>query len=265
MSSAATTTATPAANVQDFSGEWWNKIADGFQHGAPLDASGTVLLLILAAAVAVSVPRGTWRYFGLFVTVVHELGHAFAALMTGQLVKGIQLRFDHSGTMSSVSRGRASGAWSGFWGYPTPAVVGAALIWAALNGWSGFALSVSAVLFLVTLLFIRNVQGVVIAVACAVASELLVWYAPPLFIAWFTMAIGIALLVGAVRDWLNVLSVHTRRRHELPSSDAFILSRRTGVPSALWLTGFAVVIAGSWALALAFIGAGRLLVQLPVG
>ena len=262
MTSAAASTAN---TVQGFSGEWWSKIAAGFQHGAPLDASGTVLLLILAAAVVVSVPRATWRYFGLFVTVVHELGHAFAALMTGQLVKGIQLRFDHSGTMSSVSRGRASGAWSGFWGYPAPAVVGAALIWAALNGWSGFALSASAVLFLVTLLFIRNFQGVVIAVACAAGSELLVWYAPAVFIGWFTMAVGIALLVGAVRDWLNVLSVHTRRRQELPSSDAFILSRRTGVPSALWLTGFAVAIGGCWALALAFIGAGGLLTQFPVG
>lgn len=255
---------TAANDIQGFAGEWWSKIAAGFQHGTPLDASGTVLALILAAAIAVSVPRATWRYFGLFVTVVHELGHAFAALMTGQLVKGIHLRFDHSGTMYSVSRGRASGAWSGFWGYPAPAAVGAALVWAALNGWSGFALSVSAVLFLITLLFIRNFQGAVIAVACAAAASLLVWYAPAIFVGWFTLAIGIALLVGSVRDWLNVLSVHTRRRNELASSDAFILSRRTGIPSALWLTGFAVVIGASWTLALVFMGAGRMFGQLPL-
>lgn len=204
-----------------------------------------MLGLILAAALAVSVPRASWRFFGLFVTVVHELGHAFAALMTGQIIKGIHLRFDQSGAMHSLSRGTAGTAWSGFWGYPAPAVVGAALVWAAPNGFSALALSISAILFLLTLLFIRNVQGVVIALACAAASELLVWYAPPEFLGHLTMGIGIALLVGAVRDWLNVLGVHTRRRQQLGTSDAFILSRRTGVPAVVWLAGFALVIAGS--------------------
>lgn len=204
-----------------------------------------MLALILAAALAVSVPRACWRIFGLFVTVVHELGHAFAALMTGQIIKGIHLRFDHSGAMHSLSRGKASTAWSGFWGYPAPAVVGAALVWAAAHGFSALALSSSAVLFLITLLFIRNLQGAVIALGCAAVSELLVWYAPPEFLGHITLGLGIGLLVGAVRDWLNVLGVHTRRRQQLRSSDAYILRRRTGVPAPVWLAGFALVIAAS--------------------
>jgi len=43
--------------------------------------------------------------------------------------------------------------------------------------------------------------------------------------------------------------VHTRRRNEIASSDAYILSRSTGVPAFLWLTGFALVIIASAALA----------------
>lgn len=236
-------------DLQSFAAEWWGRIAAGFSQGTAADPPPAVFVLILAAAVAVSIPRATWRFFGLFVTVVHELGHAFAGLMTGQVIRGIQLRFDHSGAMHSLSRGKASAAWSGFWGYPSPAVVGCALLWTAFHGWSALALSVSALLFLLTLLFIRNLQGVVIALACTVGSELLVWFAPPAFLAYFTLAIGVALLVGAVRDWLNVVSVHIRRRHQLPSSDAFILARRTGLPSAVWLMGFAVVIGAAWAAA----------------
>lgn len=231
-------------------GQWFSKVASGFSRGAPLEAGWPVLLLIIAAAAVLTVPRPVWRWFGLFVTFVHELGHAFAALTTGQVVKGIQLRFDHSGQMHSMGRSRFAAAWTGFWGYPVPAVTGAVLVWAAFNGWAGFALSAGALIMLAALLFIRNAQGLLIAFGCAAVSVLLVWFAAPRVVSWVTLAVGIALLAGAVRDWLNVLSVHTRRRRSLQSSDAFILYQRTGVPSVIWLSAFAAVIACAAAAAL---------------
>ena len=54
---------------------------------------------------------------------------------------------------------------------------------------------------------------------------------------------------GAARDWWNLVSVHTGRRRELASSDAFILAQRTGVPAVLWLGAFAAVIGGCGAAA----------------
>ena len=231
-------------------GQWFSKVAAGFSRGAPLEAGWPVLALIIAAAAVLTVPRPVWRWFGLFVTFVHELGHAFAALTTGQVVKGIQLRFDHSGQMHSMGRSRFAAAWTGFWGYPVPAVTGAVLVWAACNGWAGFALSAGALIMLAALLFIRNVQGLLIACGCAAVSVLLVWFAAPPVVSWITLAVGLALLAGAVRDWLNVLSVHTRRRRSLQSSDAFILYQRTGVPSVIWLAAFAAVITGAAAAAL---------------
>ena len=223
---------------------------DGFTRGAPLELDWPLLLFIVAAAALLTLPRAVWRWFGLFVTFVHELGHAFAALTTGQVVKGIQLRFDHSGQMRSMGRSRFAAAWTGFWGYPVPAVTGAVLIWAAVNGWSGFALSAGALILLAALLFIRNAQGLLIACGCAAVSVLLVWFAAPPAVAFTTLVVGIALLAGAVRDWFNVLSVHTRRRNVLQSSDAYILYQRTGVPSPVWLLGFAVLIAAAAAAAL---------------
>ncbi|WP_336711940.1 M50 family metallopeptidase [Arthrobacter sp. USHLN218] len=236
-------------DLQGIAAEWWSRILAGFHRDAGLEPTLLELGLILAVALAVSVPRASWRYFGLFVTMVHELGHAFAALTTGRLVKGIHLRFDQSGAMMSRGSGRAGAVWAGFWGYPVPAVVGCVLVLAAFSGWSSLALSVSALLLLATLLFIRNAQGAVIAVGLALASSLLVWFAPAALLGHLTLALGIGLLVGSVRDWLNLLGVHTRRRHQLANSDAHILSRRTGVPSALWLAGFAAVIMACWVLA----------------
>jgi hypothetical protein len=223
---------------------------EGFSRGTPLEVAPQVLLLIAAAAAALTIPRPVWRWFGLFVTFVHELGHAFAALMTGQVVKGIQLRFDHSGQMRSMGHSRFAAAWTGFWGYPVPAVTGAVLVWAAFSGWAGFALSAGALVLLAALLFIRNAQGFLIAFSCVAVSVLLVWFASPFAVSCITLAVGMALLAGSVRDWLNVLSVHTRRRRSLQSSDAYILYQRTGVPSAVWLVAFAAVIALSAAGAL---------------
>ena len=231
-------------------GAWFSKMAEGFTRGDPLEVSWPVLLLIAAGAGLLTLPRAVWRWFGLFVTFVHELGHAFAALMTGQVVKGIQLHFDHSGQMRSMGRSRFAAAWTGFWGYPVPAVVGALLIWAAFSGWAGFALSAGALILLAALLFIRNAQGLLIAFGCAGISVLLVWFASPFAVSCITLGVGMALLAGAVRDWLNLVSVHTRRRRSLQSSDAFILYQRTGLPSGLWLTAFAAVIAASAAAAL---------------
>ncbi|MDN3483097.1 M50 family metallopeptidase [Arthrobacter sp. APC 3897] len=229
---------------------WFSKAAEGFTRGDPLEVPLPALLLIAAGAALLTVPRPAWRWFGLFVTFVHELGHAFAALMTGQLVKGIQLRFDHSGQMHSMGRSRFAAAWTGFWGYPVPALVGALLVWAAINGWAGFALSAGALVLLAALLFIRNAQGLLIALGCAGISVLLVWFASPPAVSGITLGVGMALLAGAVRDWFKVLSVHTRRRRSLHSSDAFILYQRTGVPAVFWLSAFAAVIAASAAAAL---------------
>lgn len=53
-----------------------------------------------------------------------------------------------------------------------------------------------------------------------------------------TTAVGLALLVGSVRDLVNVISVHLVRRSELPTSDAYLLFRRTMIPSPVWLVLF---------------------------
>lgn len=231
-----------AATTQTFLTDWWNKTLEGFAHGHALSAPPLVVALILVGAVALSIPKVTWQYFGLFVTVVHELGHAFAGLMAGRLITGIKLHKNHAGTTHSIGRPGLGAVWSGFWGYPTPAVVGAALVWASINGWSGAALSIGTIILVLTLLFIRNFFGILIILACAGTSWALAWYAPDTVLGYFTLSLGIALLVGGVRDWFKVVGVHIHRRNELDSSDAYILFRQTMIPSPVWLLGFGAVV-----------------------
>lgn len=228
----------------------WAKIAGGFAHIEAPSVGLLELLAVTLVAASVSTIPVTWRFFALFVTLVHEFGHAVAGIMTGRIVTSIKLRFDHSGVTSSYGNlGGPGEVWCTFWGYPVPAVVGGALIWAGLSGWAPAALSIGAIVLLATILVIRNWAGLAVVLSVMAASIALLSLASGEILGFATVFLGIGLLIGSVRDWFKVLSVHTSRRDEIETSDAQILYRFTGIPSPVWLGLFAVPILGSWFIA----------------
>jgi hypothetical protein len=243
-------TESTAFTANDLAGTWWERILHGFSHAPAPVVTVTELLLVVAVAVALSLPRGSWRYFGLLATVTHELGHAFAALMTGQRLGGIRLSLDHSGATTSYSRRPLAAVWSTFWGYPVPAVVGAAMVWSGFNGWGTAAMSAGTLVLLASFLFLRNVIGVLITAAAVLAAALLVLFVPAAFIGHVMIGLGIALLVAAVRDLGKLAAVHLRHRNRLSTSDAYLLSRSTPFPAFVWIGLFAVVVAAAWWIAL---------------
>ena len=216
----------------------------------PLPVSPTLMLVVVLIAAALAVPRVSWRWFGLFITLVHELGHAVAALFTGRLVTGIHLHRDHSGSAASRGRPGFGAAFSGFLGYPAPAIVGFALVTSVFGGYPRAALLVGSIAIVGTLLFIRNLFGALVVVVASAACVVLWLWATPAVQSIALLALGIALLVGAVRELATVVGVHVAHRRRLPTSDAWLLARQTGIPSFLWLLGFAVVIGacvwGAW-------------------
>ncbi len=217
----------------------------------PIAIPVPVLGAILVAAAALSLPRVTWQYFGLFATLVHELGHAVAAILTGRAVHGIRIRRNHSGDALSSGRGVFGTVVSGVFGYPAPAIVGAAQLWSVFAGFTSVALFAGGIVLILTLFVIRNVFGAVVVFVSAGISALLWFFATPTVQSYALLVIGIALLVGSVRALLTVIDVHLRRRDQLATSDAFLLYRRTGIPSPIWLLLFAALIGGSFVFAVA--------------
>jgi hypothetical protein len=228
------------------SGDLWHTVAGLFGRTELPHITVTELLIAVLAAAAVSVPRRSWRYFGLLTTVVHELGHAFAAVTSGQRLSGIRLRLDHSGTTTTYSRSRAAAAWSCFWGYPMPAMVGAAMVICGFDGWGPAALAGAVLVLTASLLFLRNLAGFAITAAAIAGAAALVLLVPAEFAGHAAVVLGLALLVGAVRDLCKLAGVHLRRRDRLASSDAYLLYRATSMPSVLWIVLFAVLVTGSW-------------------
>lgn len=224
----------------------WNTFAAAFTQAAVPNITWVEMLLSLAAATALSIPRRSWRYFGLLATATHELGHAFAAVTSGQRLSGIRLRLDHSGTTTTYSRSRLAAAWSCFWGYPVPALVGAAFVWSGVTGWGAAAMAVSMVVLAGSLLFLRNLAAFLITITAIAGAAALTFLAPAAVAGHAAVILGLALLVAAVRDLAKLTHVHLRRRDRLPTSDAYLLYRATSVPSAVWITIFSFLVAGSW-------------------
>ncbi|PNI09548.1 hypothetical protein CXX84_04665 [Arthrobacter sp. AFG7.2] len=226
--------------------ELWNRLLDAFTRAdAPL-VTPTELVLAFVAAAALSVPRRSWRYFGLLATATHEMGHAAAALLSGQRLSGIRLSLDHSGTTTTYSRSRFAAAWSCFWGYPVPALVGATFVLCGFSGWGPAVITGGGLALAASLLFLRNLAGVIITIAAIAATLFLLLVVPEAFVGHVAVVLGVALLVAAVRDLIKLANVHLRRRDRLTSSDAYLLWRATAVPSAVWIVLFAVLVAGSW-------------------
>ncbi|MFF2347211.1 M50 family metallopeptidase [Pseudarthrobacter sp. NPDC058119] len=233
----------------DSPASFWNTFSTAFTQTNVPNITWAELLLSLAAAVVLSIPRRSWRYFGLLATATHELGHAFAALTSGQRLSGIRLRLDHSGTTTTYSRSRLAAAWSCFWGYPVPALAGAAFVWSGLNGWGPAAMAASALVLTASLLFLRNLAGFVITGAAIAGTGSLTFLAPPSAVGHAAVIFGLALLVAAVRDLVKLTHVHLHRRDRLSSSDAYLLYRATSVPSGIWIALFTLLVAGSWLVA----------------
>jgi hypothetical protein len=227
----------------------WITFINAFSRTDIPAITATELLLVVSLATALSIPRRSWRYVGLLATATHELGHAFAAVTSGQRLSGIRLRFDHSGTTTTFSRSKLATVWSCFWGYPVPAVVGAAFVWCGFNGWGPAAIAASAVILAATLVFLRNAAGFLITIGAILGCIALIFLVPAGFVGHTAVMLGLVLLVGAVRDLIKLTHVHLRRRDRLATSDAYLLFRATAVPSGIWILLFTVIVAGSWLVA----------------
>lgn len=234
----------------DSPASFWHSFIAAFAQANVPSVTWVEMLLSVAAAVALSIPRRSWRYFGLLATATHELGHAFAALTSGQQLSGIRLRLDHSGTTTTYSRSRLAAAWSCFWGYPVPALAGATFVWCGLTGWGPAAIAVGALVLTGSLIFLRNLAGFVITATAIIGAAALTLLAPAAVVGHVAVIFGLALLVAAVRDLLKLTHVHLRRRDRLSTSDAYLLYRATSVPSGIWIALFTLLVAGAWLVAL---------------
>lgn len=205
----------------------------------PVPGQGTVLLAAVAALVLVAAPR-TWPVTRQIVTISHEGGHAFAALVTGRRLAGIRLHSDTSGL--TVSHGKPAGPGMVIMliaGYLAPAVagVGAALLLAA--GHAVGLLWLLVVWLAAMLVKIRNLYGFLVLLGFAAAIAVGSWYLPGPWLSTIAYLITWVLLIAAPRPVLELIGF--RRRSRSRHSDVDQLARLTPIPAGVWIVTFLVV------------------------
>lgn len=207
----------------------------------------TIVLACAAAALLVVLVRDVWRLARNVVTIAHEGGHAFVALLVGRRLSGIQLHSDTSGV--TVSRGKTHGPGmvvTALAGYITPSLIGLGFAALLTNGKVTVLLWTTIVVLAVLLIKIRNAYGVVsivvtglIVFAISRFTSVAVQAGFAYFFTWFLLFAGIKPIFELQAK---------RRRHRSPDSDADQLARLTGVPGLLWVFLFAIVAIGALAL-----------------
>jgi hypothetical protein len=208
--------------------------------------------LVALAAVGIDV---VWRQARNVITIVHEGGHALAAVLTGRRLTGIRLHSDTSGLTLSVGRHKGPGMIvTAAAGYLAPALVGLAGVILLAYGQITVMLWTAVAILALMLVMVRNlygalslvlVGGVVLGVSLRADSDIQSAFGYGM--TWF-------LLLGSVRPVIEM----QRQRHRRPgsNSDADQLGRLTHVPAAMWVGFFfaftcATAAGGTWLLLVA--------------
>ena len=214
-------------------------------------SSSLVVVTGVSALVAVLVD-GVWRWARHVITIVHEGGHAIAALLTGRRLTGIRLHSDSSGVTLSVGKPSGAGMVATVAaGYLSPSLVGLAGVGLLAVEQVTVMLWAGTVVLLGMLVMVRNVYGalsLLVTGAVVVAVSLL---SPAHVQAVFGYGMTWFLLIGGVRPIGELW--RQRRFHPGSRSDADQLARLTYVPAMVWVALFGLgtlgaLAAGTWLL-----------------
>ena len=217
-----------------------------------VDPSSTIVVitgLVALAAVGIDV---VWRPARNVITIVHEGGHAVAAVLTGRRLTGIRLHSDTSGLTLSVGKRDGPGMIvTAAAGYVAPALVGlAGVILLAYDQVTVMLWTAVAVLGLM-LVMVRNVYGALSLVLVGGAVLLVSVRADADIQSAFGYGMTWFLLLGSVRPVIEMQ--RQRRRRPGSNSDADQLGRLTHLPAAMWVGFFfaftcATAAGGTWLL-----------------
>lgn len=229
---------------------WWQEVllrterTPGIDGWVVDDADGWSVWIPLLIGVSLVLVPPTWRAVRILVTLVHELGHATAGILTGRRFTGFVVRGDMSGHAVTVGKPRGFGLALTTWmGYPAPALAAAGLIWLTLRGWAPAVMLTLAVVSVLCLVFVRSwaTAGVTLLVAASTAA--LWWWRSDYRSGAILLVLAALLLLGAWRHWAAVASSPR-------GSDPAELARQTRWPGWFWVATQFLAIAAATALAL---------------
>jgi len=206
-----------------------------------LGGSGLVLLIIAIVLIAVvgSLPFGSTALypFALFVTLVHESGHALAAIATGGSVASLRIRGDLSGVTLVQGGVESIVAPAGYLG---ATLAGVGLLTVPLR-YARWAIGALAAVPLATLLLFHPADSftTVWCVAFGLALGAAAWKIPSRFLGLLQILLGVEVGLNAFRDIMTLLFISGTNSHIY--TDAVLMSRALFFPATVWAVMWAIV------------------------
>jgi hypothetical protein len=210
-----------------------------WQHAFAVQPAPPRWLVLDSAVLALAIVATSrvWLIARTVVTIVHEGGHALAALATGQRLAGIRLYRNTAGeTRTAGHPGGAGVVLTAAAGYPAPALLGLGAAALLTIGHLTAMLLLSLLLLAGVAIAVRNAYGVLAVLVTAAGIAAVCLYAPARVQAGFGYALTWFLLLGAVRPVIELARQRHRYRDE--RTDADQLARLTPVPGWAWVTIF---------------------------
>lgn len=206
-----------------------------------LGSSGLIFLVIAVVLVAVvgSLPFGaTALYpFALFVTLIHESGHATAALLTGGSVGSLRIRGDLSGV--TLIRGGAEALVAPA-GYLGATLAGVGLLLAPLR-YARWVIGALAAVPLAALLLFHPADAwtAIWCVAFVASLGAAAWLIPSRFLGLLQIFLGVEVGLNAFRDVMTLLFISGTNSHIY--TDAVLMSSALFFPATFWAVTWTII------------------------
>jgi hypothetical protein len=198
---------------------------------------------ILAGSVLVIRIPVIGRYFRTVNTLLHESGHAIAAILTSGEVMSIELSSDTSGSANTKSRSKLKAMFVSFAGYPVAALSSGILLAFATSQQpkTVFFLLLSVALLNLAL-FVRNFYGIVWLFSFSGLILFVFWLGDVTLSYIFTLAVSLISFSETVFSTLIILYLSFSQPKK--AGDTTNLARASGIPAAFW--GLLITALVSW-------------------
>jgi hypothetical protein len=215
------------------------------KHGDRIDFKALLILAALFAATWLLWDTPLVYPIKIFVVMLHELGHAIAALLTGGQVVSIQI-FPEEGGVTLTRGGWPFVILSA--GYLGSLLAGSVLLYLSSRrrGGRGLMMVLAVLIAASTLLFVRNVFGVIYGLLAAAALWFSAYRLPTRVNPYIVRFIAVTSCLYALLDIRSDLFTFATASGTVVN-DAVALSRLTGIPALIW--GIVWLIISLWVLA----------------
>lgn len=173
------------------------------------------------------------KYVSLINTLIHEVGHALMAMLTGGRVAKIELFANTEGTAWASHRFYLGGVMTSLAGYPVASATAFLFVYFSVTNQVQFILlGLLGVLAVSAVFWIRNLYGMLWVFTFGAALTYLLWLGNPVISANIALFITSIVFIASITTAFDILKLSVKTPRD--AGDASNLARSALLPAPIW-------------------------------